>query len=149
MKCAACGSATARRQNEEHVVIFDGHRFTGRVTAEVCRTCGESLVTLDEISRVELETARALGDSGLISGKSFRFMRHALGLTARDVAAEFSVAHETISRWENEERPLDRLAWVTLAAMVRDRLEGTERTREQLSATREPTRLARIVHLSG
>ena len=117
--------------------------ITGRVAADACRACGESLVALDEIARVELEAARALGDAGLVSGESFRFVRHALGLTARDVAAEFGVAHETISRWENEERPLDRLAWVTLGAMVRDRLQGSDRTHQQLSAARKPARLPR------
>jgi putative zinc finger/helix-turn-helix YgiT family protein len=147
MKCASCGSAAVERRSEDHVIRFDGRRFTGRVTAEVCRTCGESLVALDELARVELETARTLGDAGLVSSKSFRFMRHALGLTARELALDFSVAPETISRWENEERPLDRLAWVTLAAMVRDRLEGSERTRDQLSAARAPTRLARTIRL--
>ena len=147
MKCAACESGTVERRSEDHVIRFDGRRFIGRVTADVCRACGESLVTLGELARVELEAARTLGDAGLISSKSFRFMRHALGLTARELALDFSVAPETISRWENEERPLDRLAWVTLAAMVRDRLEGRERTRDQLSAMREPARLARAIRL--
>jgi len=147
MKCAACGSGTVERRSEDHVIRFDGHRFTGRITADVCRACGESLVTLGELARVELEAARTLGDVGFVSSKSFRFMRHALGLTARELALDLGVAPETISRWENEERPLDRLAWVTLAAMVRDRLEGSERTRDQLAATRAPTRLAKVIRL--
>ena len=146
-KCTACGVAIVERRREEHVVNFGGHRFTGQVIADVCPECGDSLVTADEIARVELEAARVLRDTGLVSGKSFRFMRHALGLTARTVAADFGVAHETISRWENEERPLDRLAWVTLAAMVHDRLEGHERTRVQLSATQKPAKLGRSVRL--
>jgi putative zinc finger/helix-turn-helix YgiT family protein len=149
MECSACGSATVNRRSEEHIVHFDGHRFAGQVEATVCSKCGDSLVTLDEIARVELEAARALGDAGVVSGKSFRFMRHALGLTARDLAIEFSVAPETISRWENDERPLDRLAWVTLATMVRDRLEGSDRTREQLYAVRNPTKLARSIRLNA
>ena len=148
MGCAVCGFATVNRRSEEHVVHFDGHRFAGQVTATVCPKCGDSLVTVDEIARVELEAARVLGDAGAVSGKSFRFMRHALGLAARDLALEFSVAPETISRWENEERPIDRLAWVTLAAMVRDRLEGSDRTHDQLYAVRNPTKLARSVRLT-
>ena len=90
---------------------------------------------------------RALADAGIVSGETFRYLRHALGMTAREVSAELNVSHETISRWENEERPLDKLAWATLAAIVRDELDGTERTRQQLRAMRKPKRLAKTVRL--
>jgi YgiT-type zinc finger domain-containing protein len=147
MKCTNCGGGRFERRDEEHVIQVAGRKFAGRVAADVCTSCGESYVDATELARVELEAADALGGAGIVSGETFRFMRHALGMTAKDVGVEFDVAAETISRWENEERPLDRLAWATLAAMVRDRLEGHERTREQLRAMREPKRLAKTVHL--
>ena len=149
MKCSNCGAGAFERRSEEHVVNVAGRKFTGKVAADVCDACGESLVDASELARVELEAARAIGDAGLVSGETFRFMRHALGLIAKDLSAEFDVAPETISRWENEERPLDRLAWATLAGMVRDRLEGHERTREQLRAIREPKKLAKTVHVGS
>ena len=143
MKCVKCEGKRFERRAEAHAVEVAGRKFTGSVPADVCVACGESYVDAVELARVELEAARALADAGIVSGETFRYMRHALGFTARDLAPELGVAFETISRWENEERPLDRLAWATLAAMVRDELDGHGRTREQLRAMREPKRLAK------
>ena len=149
-KCANCGGKRFQGFDEAHTVEVAGRRFAGKARAWRCLSCGEVYVEGAGLARVELEAARELADAGIVSGETFRFMRHALGMTARDVGAELVVAHETISRWENEERPLDRLAWATLAAMVREELgENPGRTREQLRVMRKPKRLAKTVRLES
>jgi DNA-binding transcriptional regulator YiaG len=117
------------------------------VPAEVCVSCGETYTAADAIERVELAAAATLADAGAVDGASFRFMRHALGFTAKDLATELRTTAETISRWENATRDVDPLAWATVASMTRDRLEGSTRTLEQLKAIREPRKLAKTVKI--
>jgi len=147
MVCVKCGGNRTERRNVEVAVDAADRKFTCSVPADVCVACGESFIDAGVLSRAELEAAQALADAGVVSDDTFRYMRHAMGFTARELGAEIGVAPETISRWENRERPLDRLAWVTLAAMVRDRLDGSDRTRAQLRAMRSPKRLAKTVRL--
>lgn len=128
MKCTKCGNRTERRA-VGIAIDAAGRKFTRSVPADVCVSCGESFIEANALARAELEAAQALADAGVVSAETFRYMREALGFTAREFGMEIDVAPETISRWENKERPLGRLAWATLAAMVRDRLNGDERTR--------------------
>jgi YgiT-type zinc finger domain-containing protein len=146
-KCIQCGGTRFERRGDRHIVEVAGHRFTGEVPVEACVACGETYTSADAIEHVELAAAAKLADSGAVDGESFRFMRHALGFTAKDLATELRTTAETISRWENGTRGVDPLAWATVAAMVRDRLEGSTRTLEQLKAIREPRKLAKAVRI--
>ncbi|MBX3185815.1 MAG: hypothetical protein KF819_02325 [Labilithrix sp.] len=58
-----------------------------------------------------------------------------LQLKGTELAAMLGVAPETLSRWESEAMPLNPLAWVTVAAMVLDKLEGRAVTTKQLRAS--------------
>jgi transcriptional regulator with XRE-family HTH domain len=70
-----------------------------------------------------------------------------LGLRAADLAELLDVAAETVSRWENAQRTVDRPAWVALSAMVLDRIEGGTRTLDRLRTLRSRTPLPKLVRL--
>jgi DNA-binding transcriptional regulator YiaG len=82
------------------------------------RESGEHTVHAKDLGRAELAIASLLAQEGPVDGESFRFMRGALGIAARALAPLLGVAHETISRWENAARDVDRAAWLALGDLV-------------------------------
>ncbi len=146
-RCVMCGKGAMRSGSVEHIATIAGRAFAAELPAFVCSECNEALVGQDALEMFGLLAARTLADSGEATGETFRAMRVALGLNGRAVAEELGVPPETISRWERNERPVDRFAWLVLAAIVRDEVEGTEQTRAGLRALRDPPRLAKTVRL--
>jgi DNA-binding transcriptional regulator YiaG len=130
-----------------HKAIIAGRTFAAELPARVCKACNESLVDQDTLEVFGLLAGKTLADAGEITGPAFRAMRVALGLSGRAVAEELGVPPETISRWENGERPVDRFAWLVLAAIVTDQVDDKNDTRAQLRALRSPKRLAKTVRL--
>jgi len=148
-KCARCGKKRFLRTTKNHALKVAGRTFKATVPALRCRACKEIVVDADAISAVELAAAVSLVNAGRVNGEVFRFMRHALDLTSTHLAHEFGVALETVSRWEHGGQAVDRMSWLTLAAMVADRLEHRTTTVDRLRAIRERPRLARTVRLGG
>jgi YgiT-type zinc finger domain-containing protein len=146
-KCVTCGKGTMRSGSVEHAETIAGRKFAAELPAFVCPECNEALVNQDALELFGLLAAKTLAGSGEATGETFRAMRVALGMNGRAVADELGVPPETISRWERNERPVDRFAWLVLAAIVRDEVEGTGQTRERLRALRDPPKLAKTVHL--
>jgi|HigsolmetaAR202D_1030399.scaffolds.fasta_scaffold13956_1 putative zinc finger/helix-turn-helix YgiT family protein len=130
-----------------HVVAFGDERVSVEVPAQVCRGCDESFVEGSDIERAELTVAAAIIASGQRNGPRFRFLRKAIGTSAKDLAAMFDVAPETISRWERGEREVDGLAWVALAGLVRERIAGRDDVKKILEAMRKPTPLPSLLAL--
>ena len=121
MKCTNCGSSKFRRgSTEETFKVGDGRQFVVQMPATVCTACGDAYVEGPALELAEREIARRLAASGEPTGASFRFMRKALGIPAKTLAAELGIAAETISRWENGDRPVDAPTWLLLAGMVRE-----------------------------
>jgi DNA-binding transcriptional regulator YiaG len=117
-----------------------GVTFRGRIRAQVCGSCGESLVTARELGRLELAAAHWLSRAGLRTPESFRFMRKAMGLRATDLAALLGVTEFTVSRWETGAIDVEPRAFALLGALVSDELAGTEDTRARLDALRATRR---------
>jgi DNA-binding transcriptional regulator YiaG len=80
-----------------------------------------TLITTEALGRAEMAIATALALEGPVHGEAFRFMRGALGMTAKALAELLGVAPETVSRWETGERDVDRGAWLTLGSLVLER----------------------------
>jgi DNA-binding transcriptional regulator YiaG len=72
--------------------------------------------------------------AGVVSGATFRFLRHALGLQAKELAPLLGTTPETLSRWENGAREVDRAAWLAVALMVADERDGRARARDIVNA---------------
>ncbi len=146
-KCITCGKGTMRPGTVLHEETIGGRAFAAELPASLCSECNEALVSQDAFEAFGLLAAKTLADSGAVTGETFRAMRVALGMNGRAIGEELGVPPETISRWERAERPVDRFAWLVLTAMVRDAVEGNDRTRAQLRSLRDPPKLAKTVRL--
>lgn len=147
--CVACGfDGPMEASSSDESVTVCGHTFTGAVPAERCSQCGETYTEAEGHRALALSTARALIDAGEVNGAALRFFRHSLGLTGVSLASLLGVSPDTVSRWERDERGVDRLAWVAVAGLILDELEDRPRTRHVLDAMRTPgPPLARSVRL--
>jgi DNA-binding transcriptional regulator YiaG len=87
----------------------------------------------------ERAIAGELARRGPVSDETFRWIRKAAGLERGDLAQVLGVTPETIAGWEGERRPIDRAAWLLVAAMVLDGIEGPKPMRIRLRAQQRRT----------
>jgi putative zinc finger/helix-turn-helix YgiT family protein len=146
-RCVTCGKGMMQAGTVPHHEKIAGRVFAADLPALVCKECNEALVDQDALEAFGELAAATIADSGDVSSETFRAMRVALGLNGRAVAAELGVPPETISRWERGDRDVDRFAWLVLAAMAREAVEGVHEMRDRLRAVREPPKLAKTVQL--
>ncbi|HVJ89730.1 MAG TPA: helix-turn-helix transcriptional regulator [Labilithrix sp.] len=85
--------------------------------------------------------ATELARRGPITDETFRWLRKAAGIERGDLAQLLGVTPETIAGWEGERRPIDRAAWLLVAAVVLDGVDGPRpmRTRLQLEQRNVPS----------
>ena len=148
MKCPTCGSA----ELSDAKVALDrevcNRQFKATGPGSRCARCGEEVVEFGVLGMFDLAIAADLARSGPATGDAFRFMRKAIGLPGKELAALMEVAPETVSRWENEKLPVERRALALLASMVLEKVEGRAATLDRLRALATPAPPpAAIVHL--
>ncbi len=102
--------------------------------ARRCAGCGAVAVEGQAAARARLAIGCALADHGVQTGEALRHLRKALGLRAADLARLLGVTPETISHWETGKLTPARAAFVAVAAMADDALDGASRTRARLAA---------------
>jgi DNA-binding transcriptional regulator YiaG len=125
---------------------ISGRRFSVEVPA-AREPDGELGVHNRDLEAAELAIARALALEGPVDGDSFRYMRGALGLEQRRLAALVGVTPETMSRWEHDVLPVSRAAWLTLSTLVMERAgsaPGTLERLERLAAGEPPSAEVRL-----
>ena len=102
MKCPSCGKAMRAAKKDyryeeaglRNVVLKDA-------TVHEC-DCGERLPQLPQIHRLHQRIAEDLvAKQSPLTGEEFRFLRKAMGMSARELARLLGVTTVTISRWEN------------------------------------------------
>lgn len=124
MQCHACKGESFERQAVTLTTRVGNHRVVDRsLRLPVCLDCGEFVVPAEAHEKVELRAALvAFTDAPRVTGAMLRFARKALDMTQAELAERLSVAPESISRWEREERPME--PWVPLAVLglLRERL---------------------------
>lgn len=130
--CSMCGERRAR--SGESVGRWNFGPLTVAVTmpARVCDACGETTIAGDDLARAEHAVTRALVSAGSTHPHALRWLRKGAGLRAVDLAALLGVAPETVSRWENGARTIDRAALAVLAGLALDAIEGATTTRDRL-----------------
>jgi YgiT-type zinc finger domain-containing protein len=145
-KCFECGSAGLRKGTEHHTEKIGGQTFVAELPAVVCPKCSEALVSHETLGAFEHAVARHLAEHGPANGDTFRYMRKAVGIAAKDVAELLATTPETVSRWENGARDVDLWAWTTLGSIVLDELEGRTATRDRIreARTKKPAKTVPI-----
>jgi len=119
MRCYNCKNEGVEPALRDETRNFaDATIIVTDVPWNVCPKCGEGTITSRALGDMEMTVARALVEESVVAGDTFRFLRKAMGIKAKDVAAMFDVTPVTISRWETGEAPVDRAAWLVLAELV-------------------------------
>ncbi len=105
------------------------------------KLCGPILA-----GRADLAIAAELALAGPIHKDTFKFMRGALGETAKAVAALLGVSAETVSRWETGARDVERCAWLVLGNLVLERSgkPASSRARLERIAREAPPKEVRV-----
>src|SRR5262245_8374410 len=98
MRCVSCGyEGKMQAKTERHEVKVGDQGVKGLVPASACPTCNEVYIEGKDLDRLELEVADAVIRAGIVDGATFRFLRHALGMQAKELAPLLGTTPETIS----------------------------------------------------
>lgn len=147
-QCYACKNQNFVIEYLEKTREVDGHQFTAILPIQKCTTCGEFLFPAESLYQFELAIAHQLAESGTHSGKTFRFMRKAIGISARELAHLLDTTPETISRWETNKRDIDHSALAILGTLVLDEIKGHTDTLKRLENLRTHKPLAKSIRVS-
>lgn len=112
MKCPNCGKEMKSRVRDyEYIECGLKNVVLSGITVHECKHCGEVLPEIPNIKQVHKWIAEyLLKKQGPLTGEEFRFLRKAMGKSAKETAERLAVNPVTISRWEN--KPLPGLVWV-------------------------------------
>jgi DNA-binding transcriptional regulator YiaG len=144
-RCARCGGPVVRSRKHEMVRVVDRTSFVAKVSSSVCRKCSAVFLHGRSLEEVDLEIGCRLAIHGRASGASFRFMRKALALRGAEVAELLGVTAETVSRWENGQRAVDPIAWISLGSLVLEKNGLPSATLERLLALKKRARLPKTM----
>ena len=101
--------------------------LVGVVNALVCKECGATMRTdIPDMSGLvaAVSVARAAKEPVKLNGPEIRFLRKAMGKSAKDLAEELRVTEETVSRWENGHLVMGEPAERIFRWTVADTLDG-------------------------
>jgi putative zinc finger/helix-turn-helix YgiT family protein len=148
-QCGACGHGEVRDVTETVSVALPRSGVVAFMATEGrrCAGCGGVSVDAASLARVHLAIGRDLADLGVHTGDALRFMRRALGLRACDLARLLGVTPETISHWETGKAPASRGAFVAVAAMVEEALDGRTTTRDRLAVLADGRPYPRVLEV--
>jgi DNA-binding transcriptional regulator YiaG len=84
-----------------------------------CTRCKNVDLTLDQLAGYERRAAAlVLGKAQQANGTMLRYARKALGVTQAELAKLIGHEPETVSRWENDKRPIERAEQLALVALL-------------------------------
>jgi putative zinc finger/helix-turn-helix YgiT family protein len=108
MKCPQCRYETVPKA-ANHRYTESGLSNVVLVGVEVrhCPNCGEDVVSIPRIEDLHRVVAMTLiRHPGRLAPSEIRFLRKWLGWSGVDFAKHMGVAPETVSRWENSDKPM-------------------------------------------
>jgi DNA-binding transcriptional regulator YiaG len=124
-----------------YTVELGGRRFEFTLNGVFCNHCLKGGISKSEQARADFEVAAAFARAGVVDPEIFRFQRRALGFSSGELAELLGVTLNTLSRWENKERPLDRNAAALVVCMMLEQAEHPPKyqTIETLKRVQAPT----------
>ena len=107
--CGKCGSEgriqpISRHRLKKELMGSMQVELVDVVNALVCENCGATLrADIPDMPSLiaAVAVARAAKESLKLNGPEIRFLRKAIGKSAKELAQELRVTDETVSRWEN------------------------------------------------
>lgn len=133
MTCTKCGSAMKFSARTDEVPVA-GVTFSVSWEVWVCPKDGTWIVPPETHAEFDRKALRTIASQGPATGTTLRYLRGALKMKGAELAALIKVQPETLSRWETGAQPVNPLAWVTVASMALDHLDGRATTTKQLRA---------------
>ncbi|HXR34396.1 MAG TPA: hypothetical protein VN754_00500 [Candidatus Binataceae bacterium] len=132
MTCTRCGGKrirveTMKEYHDDGLIGLPGVVVLDAARKYICEDCGEEngISIPDEEG---LEAAAAVARAGIpipLRGREIRFLRGALGLTARQLAQFLPATEESVSRWENDKHPMgaqnEKILRLLVARLLKDR----------------------------
>jgi len=146
-RCPECGGTTGAAK-KNRTTIIDDTTFVVKVAAFVCGACKAVFTAGATLELMDFEIASVLASRAPPTGAAFRFMRKTLRMRAQDLAVLLGVTAETISRWENDQRPLDGNAWIVVGSMALEKTGRPASTlRRLINVRKTPSSLRKTVRI--
>lgn len=144
--CVSCAGALGASRIQQTQKIGE-REFVVVVAALTCHNCAAVYLEHGSLQRAELEIGGELARHGPPSGEAFRYLRKSLEMRASSLASLLGVTPETISRWENGQRTVDRTAWIVLGSLVLESSNAHPGTLGRLRALRSAEPAVRETHI--
>ena len=145
--CYKCDSEDMHRIEKVLTREIAGHAFRAKVPATRCGNCGEILYESRDLGHFDDAVALALLDGHITAPAAIRFVRKAMGMKGEELAELLGVRPETVSRWENGKREIDRATFVLLRQLLLERHRPEHPTADYLRKLQRPRRLAKTITL--
>jgi putative zinc finger/helix-turn-helix YgiT family protein len=147
-QCPNCGAARLESRVVKRKRHVGGHVFTADLPARVCAACGHSYFEDRVVGQFDALVAAKLAEAGVTAAEALKFMRKVTGLQGKEFADLLAVRPETVSRWEQGRRPVDRATYAVIRQLVSERARGLTTTRDYLHSLRRPKRLPKTVRIA-
>ena len=125
-----------------------GHVFTADLPARLCVKCGTSYFDDLVVGQFDALVAAKLAEAAVTQPEALKFMRKVTGLQGKEFAELLAVRPETVSRWEQGKRPIDRATYAVIRQLVYERARGVTATADYLRSLHRPQRLPKTVKIA-
>lgn len=132
--CPECGGPLVVKVHR-HIENVGGTKVVDETAMlPCCVQCNNVDLTLKQLAGYERRAAALVLERVIhANGAMLRYARKALGITQPELAKLISHKPETISRWENDKRPVERAEQLALVALL-DLVERGEDIHKLISA---------------
>ena len=144
-KCEATRLEPRTIKRKRHVA---GHEFAADLPARVCVGCGTRYFDDRVVGEFDALVAAKLAEAGVTEPEALQFMRKVTGLQGKEFAELLAVRPETVSRWEQGKRPIDRATYAVIRQLVSERTRGVTTTTDYLRSLHRPKRLPKTVKIA-
>ena len=147
-RCPNCGAARVESRMVTRKRHVAGHVFTAQLPSRGCATCGTSYFDDNVVEQFDALVAAKLAEAGVTEPEALKFMRKVTGLQGKEFAKLLAVRPETVSRWEQGKRPIDRATYAVIRQLVSERARGITVTSDYLRSLHRPKRLPKTVKIT-
>ena len=147
-KCPSCGAVRLESRAVRRTRNVADHRFTAQLPARVCTACGTSYFDDRTVAEFDALVAATLAEAGIADPDALKFLRKVTGLRGKEFAQLLAVRPETVSRWEQGKRPIDRATFTLMRQLVHERAAGISAPTDYLRSLGNPKRLPKTVKIA-